>query len=587
MSTRSPPSGTTRGRRGRRRAGVVLVVAAVVAVALVAGRRTPGSRRAGDGRRRVRESAPDAPAGAAPTDSVPSPERRPRTGPRRRRPTPRRAWRRCALDGGAVGNGDRPPGSHDRGDPGLGNRPRQHRRPGAPGHRAPHERHGPTRSRSTAWRSTSYYGRDLTPASPLDDPSQPPFARHARPRGQSADGVYVFTVPAATGPRSPSRSATRPAPRSWCSPGRSADPAPPAPRGRAGPRAPAVRSPARSARVASERLSRSRDGDAAFGHTGDICTSRPLSRPRHEPPVRVMSADMLVTLSIRRRPSGRRSLRCAHTGETDDDCSAGCCVTTVRGRIGELLLLAGACSALLAPGVARADSAPLDAVDPPTPATVTADGLPTVQINGVVWSQVVVGNTVYVAGKLHHRPAGRARPRARTRRPRAQPAGLRHPHRCADHVLRAEPQRAGAGRHRLARRLADLRRRRLHHGNGQARNRIAAFDTATGALVAAFAPERQRPGARHRGDRLHRLRRRQLQRRSARVSRTELAAVSAADGACCPGRRVPGVGPDAISNCRPEQDARRQNAADRLARSWRWSSPAAARRSSSPAASTR
>ncbi len=39
------------------------------------------------------------------------------------------------------------------------------------------------------------YGPDRTPASPLDDPSQHPFATMVEP-GQSAEGVYVFTVPA-------------------------------------------------------------------------------------------------------------------------------------------------------------------------------------------------------------------------------------------------------------------------------------------------------------------------------------------------------------------------------------------------------
>lgn len=43
------------------------------------------------------------------------------------------------------------------------------------------------------------------------------------------------------------------------------------------------------------------------------------------------------------------------------------------------------------------------------PATVTADPLPTVQINGVAWSQVVIGNTVYVGGAFTSaRPAGSA-----------------------------------------------------------------------------------------------------------------------------------------------------------------------------------
>jgi PKD repeat protein len=55
---------------------------------------------------------------------------------------------------------------------------------------------------------------------------------------------------------------------------------------------------------------------------------------------------------------------------------------------------------------AVADSAP---VNPATPATVSADGLPTVQIDGVAWSQVVVGGTVYVAGQFTTaRPAGAA-----------------------------------------------------------------------------------------------------------------------------------------------------------------------------------
>jgi hypothetical protein len=44
-----------------------------------------------------------------------------------------------------------------------------------------------------------------------------------------------------------------------------------------------------------------------------------------------------------------------------------------------------------------------------TPATVSADALPTVQIDGVVWSQAIVGTTVYAGGKFTTaRPAGAA-----------------------------------------------------------------------------------------------------------------------------------------------------------------------------------
>ena len=39
------------------------------------------------------------------------------------------------------------------------------------------------------------YGADKTPASPLDDPSQAPFSGAIGP-GETADGVYVFSVPA-------------------------------------------------------------------------------------------------------------------------------------------------------------------------------------------------------------------------------------------------------------------------------------------------------------------------------------------------------------------------------------------------------
>jgi PKD repeat protein len=55
---------------------------------------------------------------------------------------------------------------------------------------------------------------------------------------------------------------------------------------------------------------------------------------------------------------------------------------------------------------AAADTAP---VDPTLPETVSAAALPTVQINGVVWAQVIVGNRVYATGQFTQaRPAGAA-----------------------------------------------------------------------------------------------------------------------------------------------------------------------------------
>ncbi|HEY9291794.1 MAG TPA: hypothetical protein VIP98_10990, partial [Microlunatus sp.] len=65
--------------------------------------------------------------------------------------------------------------------------------------------------------------------------------------------------------------------------------------------------------------------------------------------------------------------------------------------------------AALPPGTAVADSSPPNPDDPTTPVTVGADALPTAQINGVVWAQVVVGDTVYAGGSFTAaRPAGAA-----------------------------------------------------------------------------------------------------------------------------------------------------------------------------------
>ena len=58
---------------------------------------------------------------------------------------------------------------------------------------------------------------------------------------------------------------------------------------------------------------------------------------------------------------------------------------------------------------AAADSAPADPTNPRTPPTVAIDRLPTAQHNGVAWSQLVLGNTVYVVGRFTAaRPAGSA-----------------------------------------------------------------------------------------------------------------------------------------------------------------------------------
>lgn len=83
--------------------------------------------------------------------------------------------------------------------------------------------------------------------------------------------------------------------------------------------------------------------------------------------------------------------------------------TTYRWPALGLSVVLAAATALAAAPAASADSAPADPSDPASPVTVTADSLPTVQIDGVVWQQTIIGDTVYAVGKFATaRPAGAA-----------------------------------------------------------------------------------------------------------------------------------------------------------------------------------
>lgn len=76
------------------------------------------------------------------------------------------------------------------------------------------------------------------------------------------------------------------------------------------------------------------------------------------------------------------------------------------GATRSALALVSAC--VLALGVSQQVPALGDTAPPAgTPATVSADGLPTWQVDGVIWSQVVIGNTVYAVGSFSKaRPPG-------------------------------------------------------------------------------------------------------------------------------------------------------------------------------------
>ncbi len=137
---------------------------------------------------------------------------------------------------------------------------------------------------------------------------------------------------------------------------------------------------------------------------------------------------------------------------------------------------------------AAADSAPQDPSNPSTPQTVSADALPTVQINGVVWSQAVAGNRVYAGGSFSNaRPAGSV-------------AG-------SNTVVRgnmlAYDIRTGAlvqsfspsfnGQIRAVAVTPDASRIYVVGDftavNGIQRNHIAGFDAVTGALIDDFHPQ--------------------------------------------------------------------------------------------------
>ncbi|MCW2706048.1 MAG: hypothetical protein JWQ37_4043 [Blastococcus sp.] len=142
------------------------------------------------------------------------------------------------------------------------------------------------------------------------------------------------------------------------------------------------------------------------------------------------------------------------------------------------LLLLG----LAVPGVASADTAP----DPGVPATVAADRLGTVQVNGVVWSMVTVGNMVYATGSFTQaRPAGAAAGTSETPRANLVAFSLTTGVMTAfNHTLNGQGRTITASPDGT----------RIYVGgdfttvDGVARGHIAAFDVATGALITTFAP---------------------------------------------------------------------------------------------------
>jgi trimeric autotransporter adhesin len=132
---------------------------------------------------------------------------------------------------------------------------------------------------------------------------------------------------------------------------------------------------------------------------------------------------------------------------------------------------------------ARADTAPPSG----TPATVSADALPTWQVNGVVWSMVVVGSTVYATGSFTKaRPPGTSAGSSQE----VARANLLAFNIATGNLTSFKHSLNGQGL-RVARSPDGSR---VYVGgdfttvDGKSRRHLVAFSTATGALVSSFAP---------------------------------------------------------------------------------------------------
>ncbi|MBK6873800.1 MAG: hypothetical protein IPG94_21150 [Kineosporiaceae bacterium] len=143
-------------------------------------------------------------------------------------------------------------------------------------------------------------------------------------------------------------------------------------------------------------------------------------------------------------------------------------------------LVGGVVSGLLAGGIGVVVASPAAAI-------ASGTAVPTVQIDGIVWSQVIVGNTVYATGYFQNaRPAGS--PPGQNLTPRSNIVAYD----LTTGVLKSSwaPSLNGQGM-AIA---ASPDGRRIYVGgdftavNGKVRNRLAVFSAATGELLTDFQP---------------------------------------------------------------------------------------------------
>lgn len=137
-------------------------------------------------------------------------------------------------------------------------------------------------------------------------------------------------------------------------------------------------------------------------------------------------------------------------------------------------------------GATRAQAAPAT-IQPQPNNSITADRLPTVQINGVVWSTDVVGNKVYAGGSFTRaRPAGASAGTNETVRNNLLAFDITTGNMDASFAPDLNGQVLGVA-------VSPDKTRVYVVGdfttaNGQARRRVAAYSTSTGALITSFNP---------------------------------------------------------------------------------------------------
>ena len=219
--------------------------------------------------------------------------------------------------------------------------------------------------------------------------------------------------------------------------------------------------------------------------------------------------------------------------------------SSVRRSVTLAVVLLGLLVAAVSRPAAYGDTQP---PAPSSPATVSTDPLPTVQVDGVVWTQVIVGNTVYVGGSFATaRPAGAAR--GVNTVPRSNFLAY-------DLNTGALLPFAPTFNAQIRAMAVSPDQKTLYVGgqftqvNGVNRYRLVAFDLATGAVLTLVHGDDGRRGVRPRGHRDSAVRGRHLLQGQRPRAATARAPSTPAPAPCCLSRSRRPAGRSGTSWCR-------------------------------------